>query len=133
MGTVEKADIIYRDECFKIMGVLFAVYKEYGGTLLEKHYQKACAAGFEKENINFQQQVPVKLYYGGKLIGIFYADFVIEIDGAKIILEIKKHENFGPKNIDQVKNYLKAMDLKLGILANFTHSGVKFKRIVNLY
>lgn len=129
----QKTDIIYRNECYKIMGVLFSVYRQYGGVLLEKHYQKACASGFEKEGFKFKQQVPVKLYFEGTLIGIFYIDFLIEIGEAIIILEIKKHENFGPKNIDQVKSYLKAMNLKLGILANFTHSGVKYKRIVNLY
>lgn len=128
-----REDLVYRDECYKIMGVLFSIYKKFGGTLLEKYYQKACAAGFEKAKITFKEQVPVKLSFEGKLIGIFFIDFLIEIGEAKIILEIKKHENFGPKNIDQVKNYLKAMDLKLGILANFTHSGVKFMRIVNLF
>lgn len=68
-----------------------------------------------------------------KIIGLFYIDFIVKIGKAEIVLEIKKHENFGPKNIDQVNSYLKTLNLKLGILANFTHSGVKFKRIVNLY
>ena len=126
-------DIVYRNECFKIIGILFSVYRELGGSLLEKHYQKSIAEAFRKEQIDFEEQVPVKLYFGEKLIGLFYIDFLIKLNGVKIILEIKKHENFGPKNIDQVKSYLKALSLKLGILANFTHSGVKFKRIVNLY
>ena len=65
-------------------------------------------------------------------IGIFFPDFLIEINDVKIILDIKKNENFGPKNIRQVNDYLKATGLKLGILANFTKSGVKFKRLINL-
>jgi GxxExxY protein len=129
----KKKDLIYRDECFKVTGILFSVYKQLGGTLLEKHYQKALTEAFKKELIEFEEQVPVKLSFEGKSIGMFYIDFLIKVGGATMILEIKKHENFGPKNIDQVKNYLKALNLKLGILANFTHSGVKFKRIVNLY
>jgi len=36
------------------------------------------------------------------------------------------------KNIEQIYSYLKATNLKLGILANFTKTGLRFKRIVNL-
>ena len=130
--NTHREDLIYRDECFKIVGVLFSVYKELGGSLLEKYYQKALALAFKKTGIKFTEQFPVKLYFEKELIGKFFIDFLIEIRDAKIVLEIKKHENFGLKNIDQVKSYLKALNLQLGILANFTHSGVKFKRIVHL-
>jgi len=57
----------------------------------------------------------------------------IEMGDAKIILEIKKNENFGVKNIKQLNDYLYALKIKLGILANFTKNGVKCKRIVNAY
>ncbi|MDE2312078.1 MAG: GxxExxY protein [Patescibacteria group bacterium] len=127
-----REDLVYKDECYKIVGVLYKVYKELGGELLEKHYQKAVAVALRAENIDFIEQYPIKIYYQGKFIGISLADFLIRMPGAEIILEIKKNENFGIKNIKQVDNYLKATKFKLGILANFTKSGVKYKRIVNL-
>ena len=34
--------------------------------------------------------------------------------------------------IEQVIGYLKAFNLKLGIIATFTSKGLKFKRIVNI-
>ncbi len=129
---MRREDLILKDECFRIVGVLFEVYKKYGGTLLEKHYQKAVAEALRNAKIKFTEQVLIKLFFDDKVIGTFYADFVIELGEAKIILEIKKNENFGTKNIHQVHSYLKALNLQLGILANFTTSGVKFKRIVNL-
>ncbi len=125
-------DLIYKDECFKIVGVLFSVYKALGGTFLEKHYQKAVAEALRKADIKFTEQVLVKLIFDGKEIGKFYTDFVVEINGVKIVLEIKKNENFEIKNIHQVHSYIKALNLELGILANFTTSGLKYKRIVNL-
>lgn len=127
-----REDLIYRDECYKIVGVLYKVFKDLGGELLEKHYQKAVAIALGIEGIKFTEQYPVKLYYEGKFIGIYFVDFLIEIDGAKIVLEIKKHENYGLKNIKQVNDYLNSLNLQLGVLANFTKAGVKFKRIVNL-
>ena len=39
---------------------------------------------------------------------------------------------FNNNKIKQVFAYLRATNLKLGILANFTNSGIKFKRILNI-
>ena len=125
-------DLVYKDEYYKIVGVLYKVFKELGAELLEKHYQKAIAIALKLAGIKFIEQYPIKLYYEGQFIGIYYADFLIEINDVKIILEIKKNENFGLKNIKQTSDYLKTLNLKLGILANFTATGVKCKRIVNL-
>jgi GxxExxY protein len=126
-------DLIYKGEYYKIVGILFKVFKDLGGNLLEKHYQKAVAIALKLAGIKFTEQFPIKLYFEGQFIGIFYADFLIEIGDAKIILEIKKNENFGVKNIKQLNDYIYALKIKLGILANFTKSGVKCKRIVNAY
>lgn len=62
-------------------------------------------------------------------VGRNYLDFLIE---NKIILGIKKGNRFSKRNIEQVFNYLKTTNLKLGILANFGPKEVKFKRIINI-
>ena len=64
----------------------------------------------------------------GVKIGKCFFDFLIE---DKIILEIKKDNNFSRKHIEQVHSYLKTAGLKLGIIANFTKEGIKYKRILN--
>lgn len=129
---MKRDDLVYKDECYKIVGILYKVYKNLGGDLLEKHYQKAIAIAFKLAGIPFKEQLPVKIYYEGQFIGIYYIDFLVEIGSVKIVLEIKKNENFGLRNIKQVSEYLKTLNLELGILANFTKNGVKYKRIVNL-
>ena len=127
-----REDLVYKNECYTIVGILYKVFKALGGELLEKHYQKALAVALNEAGIKFIEQYPIKLYFDGKFIGIYYTDFLIQIGEAKIILEIKKNENFGLKNIKQLSDYLKNLKLKLGILANFTSTGVKYKRIVNI-
>ena len=79
--------------------------------------------------IPFDEQVRLPLVYKGENIGNYALDFLIE---KKMVLEIKKDKSFSYKNIEQVHNYLKAYNLKLGILANFTSDGLKFKRILNV-
>ena len=61
-------------------------------------------------------------------MGIYYFDFLID---NKIILELKVRNYFSNKDISQLYSYLKAKDIKLGLIAHFTRSGVKFKRVVN--
>lgn len=67
--------------------------------------------------------------YKGAIVGNYFLDFLIE---NKIVLELKKGDRFSKKDIEQVYAYLKVTGLKLGIIANFTGKGVKFKRIVNI-
>lgn len=67
--------------------------------------------------------------FKGKVIGTFYLDFLVD---NSIILEIKKGKYFSKKNIEQVNEYLRITGRKLAIIANFTPSGVNFKRIINI-
>ncbi len=126
---ITKKDIIYPKECYKIIGILFDVYNELGSNYQEKYYQRAITIAFKKAGLKFKQQVFIPLKYKDSKIGNYFLDFLIE---DIIVLEIKKGDYFSRLNIQQVLAYLKASNLKLGILANFTTSGIKFKRIVNI-
>ncbi len=121
-------EIIHKELSYEIVGVLFEVYNDLGYGHKESYYEKAVAHGFDFRKIGYQRQVPYKLLFKGKDIGRYYLDFLVE---GKIVLEIKRGSYYGKKNIEQVFNYLKATNLKLAILANFTPDGVKFIRIVN--
>lgn len=124
-----KKDLIYPELSYKIVGILFDVYNELGGGYREKYYQKAVSLSLKKEKILFKEQVHAPLIYKGVSIGSNYLDFLIE---NKVILEIKAGENFLRKNITQVYSYLKINNLNLGILANFTKTGLRSKRILNI-
>jgi GxxExxY protein len=56
-----------------------------------------------------------------------YLDFLVE---NKIIVEIKSSSKFYPKDIKQVLGYLKAKNIKLGILICFGKNGLIYKRIL---
>ncbi|MBX4205065.1 MAG: GxxExxY protein [Candidatus Doudnabacteria bacterium] len=124
-----KQEILYPELSYNIIGVLIEVFRELGSKYQEKYYQRAVAVELKKRNIKYLEQVKVPLEYKSESIGHYYLDFLIE---DKVILEIKKNKPFSYKDIEQTLSYLKALDLQLGILANFTSDGVKFKRIVNI-
>jgi len=108
---------------------LFEVFKQLGNKHHEKYYQRAVAIELKKSNLSFTEQARIPLMYKDKAIGSYRLDFLVE---NKVALEIKKDNNFSYKNIEQVIAYLKALDLKLGILANFTAKGLQYKRILNI-
>ena len=129
MDEEKDTNLIYPELSYQIVGILFAVYNEMGYGYQEKYYQKAIASKLKETNIIFQEQFPAKVNFNDNIIGKYFLDFIIE---DKIILEIKKLDKFLRKDIEQTYAYLKATNLKLGILANFTKRGLQFKRIVNI-
>jgi GxxExxY protein len=48
----------------------------------------------------------------------------------KIIIELKTASTLDPIHFAQVKNYLKATKMKLGLLINFGTPRLQFKRII---
>ena len=129
MKNSEGVKLIFPRLSYKIVGLLFEVYNGMGSSHRESFYQKAISNLLSQKNINFKEQLATPILFKNKIVGRYYLDFLIE---DKIILEIKTGERFLKRNIDQVYSYLTSKKLHLGIIANFTRSGVKFKRILNI-
>jgi len=129
MQKLKRQDLIYPELSYQIIGILFEVYNQLGSGYHEKYYQKAVALQLKENKVSFKEQVYTPLILKEEIIGKNFLDFLIE---DKIILEIKKGDRFSKKHIEQILNYLKTTNLKLGILANFGLKDLKFKRIVNI-
>lgn len=122
-------DLIYPELSYKIIGILFEIFRQFGSGYQEKHYQKIIAIELKSAGLKFKKELPAKIKYKGEIVGKYFFDFLID---DKIILEVKKNNIYSKKHIEQVYGYLKTTNLKLGIIANFTKEGVKFKRILNI-
>jgi len=126
--TLKRHDILYPEESYKIIGILFDVYNHLGPGHHEKYYQRAVSYELHKRGIGFKEQLFVPILYRGKTIGRQYFDFLVD---DKIVLELKKGSRFSRRHIEQVSEYLKSSGYKLAIIANFGGKGITFKRIVN--
>lgn len=122
------AELIYPELSYKIMGIIYEVFNELGHGYQEKYYQKAIALRFKKNQIDYAEQLKVDLSFDGQVIGEYFLDFLVE---NKIVLELKIGDYFYKKDFEQVKGYLKAKKLELGIIVLFTKQGVKSKRILH--
>ncbi len=127
MNTNE--DLLYPDECYKLVGAAFEVYNELGSEFKEPIYQEAYEYELNLQNIPFVAQPELSVdYKGHRLEKKYFADIISD---EKIIVELKVLEKITPREESQLLNYLRASNLRLGILINFGHANkLEWKRII---
>ena len=124
-----KTEILYKEESYKIIGACMKVHRELGSGFLEAVYDEALKKEFMKSEIPFKSQVKLKVFYEGEQLKKYYiADFICY---DKIILEIKSINQVPVVFYAQIKNYLTATKMELGMLINFGQSSLTYKRIIN--
>lgn len=123
-------DIIYKAESYRIIGSCMKVHAELGPGFLESVYQEALSKQFVKDNISFEREKLINVFYDNeKLDKYFKADFLC-FD--KIVVEIKAAKFIHNNNILQTRNYLKSAKIQLGLLVNFGEKSLIYKRILNI-
>jgi len=120
--------IVYPELSYQLMGTLFKVHNKLGPNYQEKYYQRAIESELKKLGIKYEREKMVPLRYEEGNIGKYFIDFVID---DKIVLEIKTDEFFKRKYLQQVLDYLSAINLKLAIIVNFRRNKLFYKRIIN--
>ena len=122
------ADILLKNESYKIIGACFEVHKILGHGFKEAVYKDALELELIKLQIPFIREKPFTIFYKEqKLKHFFIADFVIY---ETIILEIKIGNYIGEPYIKQTLNYLKASGLRLGIVINFGTPSLEYQRVI---
>ena len=119
--------ILLKDEVYKITGCAMSVLNALGHGFHEKVYENALAVEFEEQGIEFQKQQNFDVVYKGQNIGHYIPDFVVM---NKVIVELKTIDKIGANETGQVINYLKATDLNVGVILNFKHAKLDWKRVV---
>jgi GxxExxY protein len=123
------AELIYKDESFKIMGACFEVYNELGCGFLEPVYQECLEIELAMQEIPFRAREELKLRYKDHLLKqVYEPDFIC---WEKVIVEIKAVSELADIHRAQLQNYLKATGHRLGLLVNFgNYPKLEWERIV---
>ena len=112
-------ELLYKQETFAIVGAAMEVYNQLGPGFLEAVYQEALAIEMRSRRIPFQEQQAIDIIYKGQTLRHKYIpDFFAY---GKIIIEIKAIKKLSPIEDAQLLNYLKATNMRLGLLINFGH------------
>ena len=105
-----------------IIAACIEVHRLLGPGYLEVYYERALAEEFDRRGIKYTRQHPFEVEYKGKVIGSGFCDFIVE---GSVIVEIKSIAAFAPIHTSQLLSYLRAMNLRLGLLINFNVSLLK--------
>lgn len=119
--------LICEKETYAIRGAVFEVYKEMGCGFLEAVYQECLEMELSRQEIPFVAQQELQLIYKGKLLKQAYKPDLICY--GQVIVELKAVSEITPEHKAQLLNYLKATNLKIGLLINFgSHPKVEIER-----
>ena len=123
------AEILFKNESYKIVGACMEVHKKLGSGFLESVYSEALELELKKAGIPYDKEKKLQIYYEDKPLNKYFrADFVCY---DAIILELKATKFLIDVDRQQTLNNLKATKFKLGLLINFGSPSLTYKRIVN--
>jgi len=108
-----------------IIGCAMKAHSTLGFGFLESVYQNALAHELRKAGCKVDQQVAIKVYYDGIVVGDFFADLIVN---DTVILELKTVERLNKMHEVQLVNYLNATGKETGLLLNFGAQSLEFKR-----
>jgi GxxExxY protein len=115
------------DLVYQVVGCAMEVINELGHGLREKTYEKALIVEFKRKNFLFSQQKIYRVFYKNVHIDDYIPDLLVNDE---LIVEIKVVENICDEHIGQVINYLKISGCSLGLILNFKHSKLEWKRVI---
>jgi len=102
------------------------VYRVLGSGFQECVYDKAMQVGLRVAKIRYDSQKVVELQYKGHYVGEGYPDIIVYFGREKIVLELKAVGSaLGASEEQQIKNYMKILKIKKGLLINFQQPGKK--------
>jgi len=114
----------------KIIGAAMAVHRELGPGLDGKIYENALCLEFAAQSIHFTQQQRFPVHYRNRIVGTLITDLIVD---SKVIIEAKVAKQIIDTHIAQTLSYLSITKLQVGLIINFKHPSLGFKRVANIY
>jgi GxxExxY protein len=110
----------------KVEEIAKDVYRKLGSGFSEDVYDKSMQVGLRMAKIKYESQKVVELKYKDHCVGEGYPDIIAHLDGKKLVIELKAvgGELALPEE-QQIKNYMKILKIKSGLLINFQQPGKK--------
>lgn len=112
----------------KVIKCAIEVHNRLGNGFQEVIYQRALAIEFDLQNISYEREFEMPLYYKGSQIGTRRVDFFVD---GKVMVEIKAIIQLEDVHLAQAINYLEAYNKEVGLLINFGSKSLDFKRVMN--
>ncbi len=119
--------LVYPELSYKLTGIFFKVHNKLGRFCREKQYTDWLEVILKDESVRYGREVDL---FSVENVGPRgnRADFVIE---RLIIVDLKAKRFVTKDDYYQMRRYLRAANMKLGLIVNFRSSCLKPKRVLN--
>ena len=114
-----------------VLDAAIKIHRRCGPGMLESIYEQLLEAELARRGHKVERQKSVSFEYDGLLLeNAFRVDLLID---DVVVVELKATEQMKPVFAKQVKTYLVAMNLQVGVVLNFGMATIKegFTRVVN--
>jgi GxxExxY protein len=102
------------------------VYKQLGSGYQECVYDNAMQVGLRLAKIRYDSQKVVELQFKGHYVGEGYPDLIAYFGKTRVVIELKAvGGELGAAEEQQIRNYMKILKIRQGILINFQQPGKK--------
>ena len=104
------------DLAHTVIGAAIEVHRQLGPGYLESVYEEALCVELTGQGIQFERQKQFDVRYRGVSVGTGRIDILVE---QSLIIEAKAVSELNDVFMAQILSYLKANNLRLGLLINF--------------
>ena len=108
--------IIEKELSRAIIGCFFDVYNELGYGFVELLYARALEITMRDRGLRVDREYPTIVTFRGQQIGFHRVDMLVE---GRVIVELKSTERLPESARRQLRSYVTALGLELGILLHF--------------
>ena len=111
----------------KIIGAAIEVHRELGPGFLESIYESAMKVALRHRGIAYEAQKEVTIVFVGEEVGVYRLDLLVVVE---VVVELKAIKALDDIHFAQLRSYLKATRLHVGLLMNFHAPRLVVKRVV---
>ncbi len=121
-------ELEFKELTEKIIGAAIEVHRRLGPGFLESIYEKSLVLELHKRKLEVQEQLEVAIQYDGMDVGKHRLDLMVE---NTIVVELKTVKELDDIHFAVVKSYLRAANLRHGLLLNFAKPMLEVKRVID--
>jgi GxxExxY protein len=118
-----------RNNADQIRKIATEVYLVLGSGFSEGVYDRAMQVGLRLAKVKYEGEKVVELKYKNHCVGEGYPYLVVHLGREKMVVELKAVSGeMGAAEEQQLRNYMKILGIKRGLLINFQQPGKNGKK-----
>jgi len=123
----KQASLVEKELSFLIVGAFYEVYNKLGYGFLESLYARGLENALKGRNLLVERECQVPVFLDGEELRTHRLDMLVQ---GRVVIEIKSTETLAMSAKRQLRSYLTATGLQLGLLLHFGPEKAEFYRVL---